>query len=139
MLDFQTFFFKWFSNNNAQREIRLTPITRRQNKRPHDDGEEPSFNQIMLMITNQQMNEMRERAADREDQREERRLCLEEQREDRLMQFQMQQQMMTTMMMLMGGGNMLSRQGLNIPNNPSMQQNNINEDGKEEETKETEQ
>ncbi len=109
-----------------------------QNKHPHDDGEEPSFNQIMLMITNQQMNEMRERAADREDQREERRLRLEEQREDRLMQFQMQQQMMTTMMMLMGGGNMLSRQGLNIPNNPSMQHNNINEDGKEEETKETE-
>jgi hypothetical protein len=87
------------------------------------------------MITNQQMNEMHERAADREDQREERRL---QQREDRLMQFQMQQQMMTTMMMLMGGGNMLSRQGLNIPNNPSTQQNNINEDGKEEETKETE-
>ena len=89
------------------------------------------------MITNQQMNEMRERAADRKDQQEERRLHLEEQREDRLMQFQMQQQMMTTMMMLMGG-NMLSWQGINIPNNQPMQQNNINEDKKEEETKETE-
>ena len=95
------------------------------------------------MITNQQMNEMRECAVDRKDQWEERRLRLEEQREDRLMQFQMQQQMMTTMMMLMGGGNMLSWQGINIPNDPPMQQNNIsenniNEDGKEEETKETE-
>jgi hypothetical protein len=60
------------------------------------------------MITNQQMNEMHEHAADHTDQREERRLHLEEQRVDRLMQFQMQQQMMTTMMMLMGGGNMLS-------------------------------
>ncbi len=53
----------------------------------------------MLMITNQQMNEMHEHAADCNDQREERRLHLEEQREDRLMQFQIQQQMMTTMMM----------------------------------------
>ena len=76
MLDFQTSFFKWFSSNNAQREIRQTPVTRRQNKCPHDDGEEPSFHQIMLMITNQQMNEMREHAADRKDQQEERRLCL---------------------------------------------------------------
>ena len=54
------------------------------------------------------------------------------------MQFQMQQQMMTTMMMLMGGGNMLPLQGINIPNIPPMQQNNINTDRKEEETKETE-
>jgi hypothetical protein len=67
--------------------------------------EEPSFNQIMLMMTNQQMTEMRERAADREEEREERRLRLEEQREERRMQFQLQQQMMTTMFMMISGRN----------------------------------
>lgn len=57
------------------------------------------------MMTNQQMSEMRERAADREEEREERRLRLEEQREERRMQFQLQQQMMTTMFMMMSGRN----------------------------------
>ena len=103
------------------------------------DGDKPFFYQIMLMITNQQMNEMPEHAADHEDQQEERRFCLEEQREDRQMQFQMQHQMMTTMMMIMGGRNMLPQQGMNIPIIPPMQGNNINGDGKEEETKDTEQ
>ena len=67
--------------------------------------EEPSFNQIMLMMTNQQMTEMRERVADREEEHEERRLRLEEQREERRMQFQLQQQMMTTLFIMMSGQN----------------------------------
>ena len=87
----------------------------------------------MLMITNQQMNEIRERAADREEQREERRLRFEEQREDRMMQFQMQQQLMATMMMMVGGRN-VEQQGVNvprmiIPNIRPMQNSNDNIDG----------
>ena len=59
----------------------------------------------MLMITNQQMNKMREHAADREEDQSERSMRLEEQREDRHLQVQMQQQMMTTMLLMMGGRN----------------------------------
>jgi hypothetical protein len=58
---------------------------------------------IMLMITNQQMSEMRERAADREEERQERRMRMEEQREERRMQMNMQQQFMLSMMMMMSG------------------------------------
>ena len=85
--------------------MHLTPIARRQNKRGHDDMEEPSFNQIMLMMTNQQMSEMRERAAGQEEEHEERRLHLEEKREDCQMQLQLQQQLMTTMFLMMSGRN----------------------------------
>ena len=104
----------------------------------------------MLMITNQQMSEMREHAAYREEQREERRLRLDEQREDRMMQFQMQQQLMTTMMMMMGGRNVygtpsMSNQaaippGRNIPTIPPMNMQvsyNNNEEGMDEEHVET--
>ena len=68
-----------------------------------------------MMITNQQMNEMRERAADREEERAERRMRLEEQREDRRMQVQMQQQMLTTMMLMMGGRNVFQTIPPSIP------------------------
>ena len=116
-----------------QHEICLTPITRRQNKRGRDDGDETWFNQFMLMITNQQMNEIRERVADREEQQEERRLRFEEQREDRMMQFQMQQQLMATMMMMVGGRNMeqpvVNVLRTNIPNIRPMQNSNENIDG----------
>ncbi len=57
----------------------------------------------MMMLTSRQMAEMRERAADREVEREERRLHLEEQREDRRMQMQIQQQFMNTMLVMMTG------------------------------------
>ena len=111
----------------------MTPITRRQNKRGRDDGDETWFNQFMLMITNQQMNEIRKRAADREEQREERRLRFEEQREDRMMQFQMQQQLMATMMMMVGGRNTehpgVNVPRTNIPNIRPMQNSNENIDG----------
>ena len=55
----------------------------------------------MLTMTNKQMHEMCEHAADPEVEHDERRLCLEEQREDRQMQFQMQHPLMTTMIMMM--------------------------------------
>jgi hypothetical protein len=91
------------------------------------------------MMTNQQMNEMRERAADREEQREERRLRLEEQRQERLMQFQMQQQLMSTMMMFVCGRNGQSSMVPSIA--PMRMQDFINtrEEGKEEENMENNQ
>ena len=55
----------------------------------HDDDDKPSFNQIMLMITNQQMANMQERAESHEDEKEEQRFCMEEQWEDCCMQMQM--------------------------------------------------
>ncbi len=73
-----------------KQSIPLTPITRRLNKRGRDADEEPSFNDIMMMITNQQMQEMRNREADREDEREEQHLTFEEKREERRMQMQVQ-------------------------------------------------
>ena len=57
----------------------------------------------MMLLTTQQMVEMRECAADREEEREERRMRMEEQREDRRMQMQIQQQFMTTMLVMMSG------------------------------------
>ena len=98
-----SFSLRWFTNVNKKQEICLTPIIHRQNKRGHDDGDELSLDQILLMITNQQRNEMHEHAANHKDEWEERRICLEAQREDHCMEFQLQQQMMTTMMMMMGG------------------------------------
>jgi hypothetical protein len=83
----------------------LTPITRRQNKRGREENDEPSFTDIMMFMTNQQMQEMRSREADREEEREERRLRLEEQREERRMQMMVQQQFMTVMMMMVSGRN----------------------------------
>ena len=83
----------------------MTPISRRQNKRGREN-EEPSFNDIMLMMTNQQMLDMRNREADREAERQERMMRQEEQREDRRMQQQMQQQLMTVMLFMMTGRTM---------------------------------
>ncbi len=54
----------------------------------------------MMLLTTQQMAEMREHAADREEEREERRMRMEEQHEDRRMQIQIQQQLMATITML---------------------------------------
>ena len=67
----------------------LTLVTHRNKKRGQTEDDEPTFNQIMLMIMNQQMNEMREHAADCEDERDKRRLCLEEQKEECCMQLGM--------------------------------------------------
>ncbi len=53
------------------RSIALTPITRRQNKQRRVTNDEPSFSELMVMMTNQQIREMRNREADREDEREE--------------------------------------------------------------------
>jgi hypothetical protein len=41
------------------------------NKRVRDDFEEPTFNQIIMMISTQQVNEQEERQADREEECEE--------------------------------------------------------------------
>ncbi len=53
-----------------KRSIALTPMTRRQNKQSHDTDDGPSFSELMMMMTNQQMQEMSNRWADREDERE---------------------------------------------------------------------
>ena len=54
-----------------KRSIALTPITRRQNKRSRDTDDEPSFSGLMMMMTNQQMQEMHNPEAEQEDEREE--------------------------------------------------------------------
>ena len=90
---------------------------------------------IMLMMTNQQTYEMRERAADREEERQEHCMRMEEQREEKWMQMNMKQQFMLSMMMIMGG-----RTTVNVP--PLIPPTELptggvvrerNEDGKEEE------
>jgi hypothetical protein len=82
---------------------------RRKQNRDSDDGE-PTFNDIMLMIANQQASEQREHQEQRISKWEEHERMYEELREDRRMQMhvlraQMQQQtnLMTMMMMTMGG------------------------------------
>ena len=44
-----------------QQAIPLTPITRRLNKRSHNENDHPSFSDIMMLMTNQQMQEMQSR------------------------------------------------------------------------------
>jgi hypothetical protein len=75
------------------------------------DEEEPSFSQIMLMITNQQHQEQMQRQQERDEEREERRARYEDQREERRIQLQMHQesmrqqsQFMTSMMIAIMGG-----------------------------------
>ena len=54
-----------------------------QNKQDCINDDEPTLNENMLMMTNQQMQDMRNQEADREEERQERRMRLEEQHEDR--------------------------------------------------------
>ena len=61
----------------------------------------------MMLMTNQQMQEMWNREADGEEEREEWGFQFEEQREERRMQMMVQQQFMTVMMMMVSGRNPL--------------------------------
>jgi hypothetical protein len=87
-----------------------TPVTNRRKQNRDSDKGEPTFNDIMLMIANQQASEQRDRQEHRIAKQEECERRYEELREDRQMQMhalhaQMQQQtnLMTMMMMTMGG------------------------------------
>lgn len=75
------------------------------------DEDEPSFSQIMMMITNQQHQDQMQRQQERDEEREERRARYEDQREERRIQLQMHQdsmrqqsQFMTSMMIAIMGG-----------------------------------
>ena len=92
------------SHCSIQRGHTLTPVTRRNGKHGHDDNNGPSMSDILLMISNQQMQEMRQHVEDCKDKMEERRLRMEEQWEDQRLQMQMQQQLMLSMMMVGGQG-----------------------------------
>ena len=85
------------------------------------EEDEPSFSQVMLVITNQQHQDQRQRQQEREEEREEHRARYEDQRDERRLQMQMHQesmrqqsQFMTTIMLAMMGGN---RQ-FQFPNTP---------------------
>ena len=97
-------------SRTAGRRRGPTPVTNRRKRNRDSDEGEPTFNDIMLMIANQQASEQRDRQEQRIAEREERERRYEELREDRRMQMdvlraQMQQQtnLMTMMMMTMGG------------------------------------
>ena len=75
------------------------------------DEDEPSFSQIMMMITNQQHQDQMQCQQERDEEREERRTRYEDQREERRIQLQMHQdsmrqqsQFMTSMMIAIMGG-----------------------------------
>ena len=75
------------------------------------DEDEPSFSQIMMMITNQQHQDQMQRQQERDEEREERRTRYEDQCEECRIQLQMHQdsmrqqsQFMTSMMIAIMGG-----------------------------------
>ena len=75
------------------------------------DEEEPSFSQIMLIITNQQHQEQMQRQQERDEEQEERRARYEDQHEECCIQLQMHQdsmrqqsQFMTSMMIAIMSG-----------------------------------
>ena len=83
--------------------------------------DEPSFSQVMMVITNQQHQDQRQRQQECEEEREECRARYENQREERRLQMHMHQelmrqqsQIMTTIKLAMIGGN---RQ-FQFPNTP---------------------
>ena len=59
----------------------------------HDD-EEPSFSQLMLMISNQQHNDQMQRQQEHDEEREDCQVRFEDQREECHMQMQMHQESM---------------------------------------------
>ena len=86
------------------------PITCQSNKQGQDDDDEPSFNEILIMITSQQASEQREWQADREEQWEDGHMQMsmfhaQMQQQQAQMQQQNQQQtnLIAAMMMMING------------------------------------
>ena len=58
------------------------------------EDDEPSFSQVVLMISNQQQSQQMQRQRERKEDREERYACYEEQRDEWPMQMQIHQETM---------------------------------------------